>query len=205
MTELSALFVKAFFAFLAIMNPLANIPVFLGVTSDATAPERRAIALRSILVAFLLVATFTVAGQLLLRSFGVEIPSIRVFGGLIVMRVGFDLITQNAATSHSASGGTHEGLGRAISPLGIPILAGPGTLATAMGLSPTGDLTMHLVVIAAFAAVAVLTLVAFLASGRILEWLGEELIAATTKVMGMILGAIGTQMLVQGLRTMIGT
>lgn len=203
--DLYPLFIKSFFAFLAIMNPLANIPVFLGVTGDCAPGERRALAYRSVLVALVLVALFALLGRSLLQSFGIEINSLRLFGGLVVVHVGYELITKSSSRSHGPSGdATHSGMGLAISPLGIPILAGPGTLATAISLSPSGSVSEHTVIITAFVLVAVITLVAFLVAGQLLRWLGEELIAAITKVMGMILGAIGTQMVIEGYRGFMG-
>jgi multiple antibiotic resistance protein len=197
-------FLSAFFGFLAIMNLLANAPVFLGLTSGYSAEERRSVALRAVLVAFVLVAVFALAGDAILHAFGVSIPGVRAFGGLIVAHVGFQLLTKAQAAAHSPSGeASHEGLGVAISPLAIPILAGPGTLATALGFAAGASFLTKVATLSAFAAVCALTVIAFLTATKLVKRLGEEFIDALTKVMGMILGAIGIQMLIAGISALL--
>lgn len=197
-------FAAPFFGFLAIMNPLANAPVFLGLTADLSAKVQRTVAIRGVLAAFIVVTGFGFGGDAILRAFGVSIPAVRAFGGLIVAHVGFQLLSKAESSAHSASGGaSSEGLGIAISPLAIPILAGPGTLATTLGFVAGAHLTKKIAVLSAFALVSLLTLVAFLAAGNLVKRLGEELIDAMTKVMGMILGAIGVQMLIAGVMALV--
>lgn len=202
--ELLRTFAGAFFGFFAIMNPIANAPVFLGLTGDLSPGERSAVAIRGVVAAFLLVAVFAIGGDAILHAFGVSIPGVRAFGGVIVAHVGFQLLTKAASAAHTATGAPpSDGLGVAISPLAIPILAGPGTLATALGFTAGASLTKKLLVLAAFGAVCALTVVAFFVAGRLVKLLGQELIGAMTKVMGMILGAIGTQMLISGITALI--
>jgi len=132
--------------------------------------------------------------------FGITIAAVRAFGGLIVARIGFELITTSSASSHQPVGAaTSAGLGLAISPLGIPILAGPGTLATALGFTASGGWPERVAALLAFSCVALLNLLAFLTADRLVQRLGEELIGATGKVMGIILGAIGAQMVIEGI------
>lgn len=198
-SELTAGFVTPLFGFLAIMNPLANAPVFLGLTGDLEPKAQRAVAVRGVLTAFIVVAGFGVAGDEILKAFGVSIPAVRAFGGLIVAHVGFQLLSKAQSTAHTPSGGaSSDGLGVAISPLAIPILAGPGTLATTLGFTAGTGWERKLLTLSAFAVVSMLTLFAFLAAGKLVKRLGEELIDAMTKVMGMILGAIGVEMLISG-------
>jgi len=192
--------ITPFFAFLAVMSPLANAPVFLGLTADLPSTQRKGVALRGVLVAFVTVAAFTLVGALVLRLFGITIAAVRAFGGFIVARIGYELITKSAASSHQPVGeSTSAGPGLAISPLAIPILAGPGTLSTALGLTADGGWTERAAVLAAFGLVALLNLLAFLTADRLVQRLGEELIGATAKIMGIILGAIGAEMMVAGI------
>ena len=204
MSEFQTALFTPFFAFFAVMSPLANAPVFLGLTMHFESRERRAIAIRGVLVAFVTVAVFAFGGALVLKMFGITIAAVRAFGGLIVARIGLELITKSTASSHAPVGGTTSaGLGLSISPLAIPILAGPGTLATALGLT-AGDSWPHRgAVVVAFALVDLLNLLAFLTADRLVKRLGEEFIGATTKIMGIILGAIGTQMVIAGVVTLV--
>jgi multiple antibiotic resistance protein len=199
MNEFATALLTPFFAFFAVMSPLANAPVFLGLTSELESGERKAIAIRGVLVAFVIVAAFVAGGALLLKLFGITIAAVRAFGGLVVARIGFELITKSNASSHAPVGATTSvGLGFAISPLAIPILAGPGTLATALGLTAGRAWSHRIAVLAAFALVDLLNLAAFLTADRLVKRLGEEFIGATTKIMGIILGAIGAQMVIEG-------
>lgn len=98
MSEFYSTFVTPFFAFFAIMSPLANAPVFLGLTTDLPDSERPAVAIRGVLVAFATVAAFSFGGTALLEMFGIDIAAVRAFGGLVVAKVGFELITKSAAS-----------------------------------------------------------------------------------------------------------
>ena len=139
MSTLGASITTAFFAFFAIMNPIANAPIFLGLVGDADERSQRAIAIRSVLIAFLVAAGFAAMGHLVMRLFGISLPALRIFGGVLVARIGFDLIMSSQSQAHKAfSGGDQPGFGIAVSPLAVPILAGPGTLATAATLSASG-------------------------------------------------------------------
>tara|TARA_R110002073_G_scaffold24260_5_gene81979 strand:- start:21358 stop:21978 length:621 start_codon:yes stop_codon:yes gene_type:complete len=198
--EFTTALATPFFAFLAVMSPLANAPVFLSLTSGLAPEHRKRIAIRGVLVALVTVGVFALAGATILKMFGITIPAVRAFGGLIVARIGFELITKSSTSSHEPVGETTSvGLGLAISPLAIPILAGPGTLATALGLTAGGSWPNRIAVISAFACVVLLNLLAFLAADALVKRLGEELISATTKIMGIILGAIGIQMAPKGI------
>jgi multiple antibiotic resistance protein len=197
-------FVGPFFGFLAIMNPLANASVFLGLTSSLSTEGRRAVAVRSVVAALILVAAFIIGGDAFLGAFGVSIPGVRTFGGMIVVHVGFQLLTEARSSAHTAAGhASSEGLGVAISPLAIPILAGPGTLATTLSFTAGASMLKKAAVLSAFAGVCALTVIAFLAADTLIRRLGEELIDAITKVMGMLLGAIGVQMLIAGVSALL--
>jgi multiple antibiotic resistance protein len=199
MREFYGELVTPFFAFLAVMSPLANAPIFLGLTANLPPREQKTIAFRGVSTACVTVAVFTFGGATLLEMFGITIAAVRAFGGLVVARIGFEFITQSAASSHKPVGQTTSvGLGIAISPLAIPILAGPGTLATALGLAAGKGELGRIAVFGSFSVVALLNLVAFLAAERLVKRLGEELIGATTKIMGIVLGAIGAQMVIAG-------
>lgn len=129
--------VTASLAFLAIMNPIANVPIFPGLVGDADERSRREIAIRSVLIAFAVAAGFAALGHLVMRLFGISLPALRIFGGVLVARIGFDLIISNQSQAYSASAtGDQPGFGIAVSPLAVPILAGPGTLVAAATPAP---------------------------------------------------------------------
>src|SRR5210317_1715980 len=129
-----------FMGFFAIMNPIANIPVFLGLTSDDDQQTTKAVAFQSLMLAFTIVAVFSLAGKVILDLFGITLPAFRITGGLLVFLIGFHMLQGNQSSVHQLNEedtkkSRDAALSVAVSPLAIPILAGPGTIATAMNFS----------------------------------------------------------------------
>ncbi|MEP4078235.1 MarC family protein [Haloferula sp.] len=197
-------FANVLLAFFAIMNPIANTPIFLALTDDLDSATRRNIAIRALLLAFILISGFAIGGNLLFQAFGITLPALRIAGGILVAMVGFHLLqgeTSSVSTPKSAVSGTpsESALGIAITPLALPILAGPGTIATAMSFSAGAPFRMSLEVIGAFAIVCLLTLVCFLSGEKMVAYLGRSAIKVVTRLMGLILAVIGIQMLIEGI------
>ncbi len=204
--------------FFAIMNPIANIPIFLGLTDGYSVEARRRVALRSTLIAFITVAVFTVLGQLIFSMFGLTIPAFRIAGGVIIFLIGYQMLQGEMSAAHrtprirEAAGGEpsarpsspsaidEEGmLSVAISPLGVPLLAGPGTIVTAIGFS-AGHWRHAALSLVAFALLCATTWFGFVAGERSVRYLGNSFLTVITRLMGLILAVIGTEMLLTGLR-----
>ena len=193
-----------FMGFFAIMNPIANVPIFLGLTSDVDNHTAATIALRSVTIAFLIVIVFSIAGKIIFELFGVTLPAVRITGGLIVFFIGLHMLQGNQSSFHhpKEEGSQQSGeaaLGIAISPLATPILAGPGTIATAMNFSASGGFMEMVVTIAMFAVLCVITYVLFVFGGKLVTYVGVTALGAITRMMGLILAIIGTQMVIEGL------
>ncbi|MBK1882368.1 MarC family protein [Luteolibacter pohnpeiensis] len=191
-------------AFIAIMNPIANTPIFLALTEDLDAATRRNVAIRALLLAFALISAFAFGGQLLFNAFGLTLPALRIAGGILVALVGYHLLQGEPSVIHtpaSAKAGNpaESALGIAVTPLALPILAGPGTIATAMNLSVGNSKRQALVVVIAFAVVCLLTLICFLSGQALVKYLGRTAIKVVTRLMGLILAVVGVQMLIEGI------
>ncbi len=189
--------------FFAIMNPIANTPIFISVTAGDDAATGRAVARRSLVVAFIVVAITTVSGNQLFRLFDITLGTLRITGGILVFLIGFHMLQGSGSTVHTPSqedlnSSRQSQLDVAISPLAIPILAGPGTIATAMSLAAGG--WDHVVVtLVAFALICLLTYLFFCQSGRIVRFLGQNGLNVITRLMGLIVASIGTGMVLAGL------
>jgi multiple antibiotic resistance protein len=198
-----------FMGFFAIMNPLANTPVFLALTADDDEGTRRAVARKGLLLAFVIVAVFTVAGPLIFRLFGITLPAFRITGGILVFSIGFSMLGGEASKSHSptetAGSTTDSQLSVAISPLTIPILAGPGTIATAMSFVAEGSTADIVVTIAVFALLCGISYLFFVSGEELVHYLGANAIGAATRLMGLILAVIGVQMFLDGARSAVAT
>jgi len=185
--------------FFAIMNPIANTPIFLGLVGDADDKTQKEIARKASITAFIIVVAFIILGKYIFELFGITIPAFKVTGGILIFYVGFEMLMSKKSAIHSPEiKEDQESI--AISPLAIPILAGPGTIVTAMNyVTNAGYLKMGLV-IAIFAGMILLTYLAFSLSERIVNKIGHNLITVIGKIMGLILAIIGTGMAIEGIK-----
>ena len=196
--------ITVFMGFFAIMNPISNVPIFLGLTDEDDRQTAASVALRSLLLAFLIVALFAVAGKLIFELFGVTLPAFRITGGLIVFVIGFHMLQGNQSSIHHPHEANKQtsrkaALSVAVSPLAMPILAGPGTIATAMSFSAGGGLLNVMVTILAFAVLCVITYLFFVFGAKFVTYIGSSALGAITRMMGLILAVIGTQMVIAGM------
>ena len=195
--------ITVFLAFFAIMNPVANTPVFIGLTDGDGHGVHDEVACKSLLIAFLIVLLFCLFGRLLFELFGITLPAFRIAGGALVILVGFQMLHGSPSRIHhpadDAVQSDDAALSVAVSPLAMPILAGPGTLATAMNFSATGNTTQIVITIATFAVLCLITYGFFVAGQRLVGLIGKNGINVVTRLMGLILAVIGTQMAIVGL------
>jgi len=192
-----------FMGFFAIMNPIANAPVFLSLTAEDDTATRKAIALRSVCLAFVIVAVFSGAGRLIFELFGITLFAFRITGGALVFLIGFHMLQGQQSSIHNPSTEDNEksreaALSIAVSPLAVPILAGPGTIATAMSFATEGGHAQFVTTVVAFALLCIVTYLFFVGGERLVKFLGESALKVVTRMMGLILAVIGTQMLIAG-------
>jgi multiple antibiotic resistance protein len=193
-----------FMGFFAIMNPIANVPIYISLTSDIDQETNKAMALRSLTLAFVIVALFSVLGRVIFDLFGITLPAFQITGGLLVLLIGFHMLQGNQSSVHQLSEEDHQKcreaqLSLAVSPVAMPILAGPGTIATAMNFSARGGVLEMVVTITAFAVLCVITYVLFIFGKKFVAFIGVGALGVITRIMGLILAVIGTQMVIEGL------
>jgi len=194
---------SVFMGFFAIMNPIANTPIFLGLTADDSPAVRRQVAAKSLLLAFVLIVAFALLGKLLFDLFGITLPAFRIMGGILVALIGYQMLhgEQSAVhqpTSEDQQASLEAALSVAVTPLAIPILAGSGTIATAMNFASDGGIAEVVITIAAFAALCLITYGFFIYGERLVTFLGQAGLNVITRIMGLILAVIGVQMLITG-------
>jgi multiple antibiotic resistance protein len=193
-----------FMGLFAIMNPIANVPIFLGLTDEDDQQTTKAVALRSLLLAFLIIALFSIAGKVIFELFGITLPAFRITGGLLVFLIGFHMLQGNQSSVHQLNEDDTQksreaALSVAVTPLAIPILAGPGTIATAMNFSARGGISAMVVTIGAFAVLCVITYLLFVFGEKFVTFIGAGALSVITRMMGLILAVIGTQMVIEGI------
>ncbi|WP_422447249.1 MarC family protein [Endozoicomonas sp. ALB091] len=188
--------VSVFLGFFAIMNPIANTAAFNGLVGNSGSSERFKIATKSLIITFGIVLLFSVLGKGIFHVFGITLPALRISGGILVFLVGYHMLNGNASSLQSSHKSNLENI--AVSPLAVPLLAGPGTIATAMNYSASGELTRVLMTISIFALLCLITFFCFIFSSRIMALIGKGGLDIVTRLMGLILTVIGVQMLIAG-------
>lgn len=192
-----------FTGFFAIMNPIANVPIFLGLVEGKSELAKKRIAKTASITAFLIVVVFVILGKYIFELFGITIPAFKVTGGILIFYIGFEMLLSQKSKIHNPEEVDLDD-GIAISPLAIPILSGPGTIVTAMNSVTDASLLRIGIVIAIFAIMIYLTYWAFQLSERIVKTLGANLIAVLGKLMGLILAIMGAGMTIAGIKLAFG-
>ena len=198
-------FFYAFMAFFAIMNPISNLPAYMALVADDSQKISRKIAFRSLLIAFVIVTVFIFSGDFIFKVFGITIVSFRIAGGILVAVIGYHMINGNHSPSYKGmeqQAVNSDPMSIAISPLAMPLFAGPGTITTALSLA-NGDLQNQLITVVAFALLCVITYLLLRSAKQIAGFLGENLMKIITKMMGLLLFSIGIQMIIVSVQTLI--
>lgn len=199
MDNLLAFSISVFTGFFAIMNPISNLPIYITLLDGADDETKHRVKKRAIVTAFVIVCVFIVLGKIIFNLFGITLPAFKITGGILIFLVGFDMLqSKKSELKHLKTIKFDENI--AISPLAIPILAGPGTIVTAMNFVSNKNLIYIVLVVLIFAIMCYLNYLAFSMSKIIVKRLGNNVISVVGKIMGLIIAIIGTSMVIQGLK-----
>lgn len=194
---------QIFTGFLAIMNPVGNAPIFVSLVEGYDEASKRQVARKAVITAFFICALFTAGGNIIFRLFGITLPAFRIAGGILVFLIALQLLRGTHSRQHHPPKEEHpeDPESIAITPLGTPILAGPGTISTALSFVGKHSEILTLVsVLGVFAVVCGLTYLCFVYGEVLLERLGKGKIGVITRLMGLILAVVAVQMVLAGLR-----
>ena len=195
-----------FFGFFGMMNPIGSTPIFISLTKGMSAGDRKTIALRALLIAFIIVVVFILVGKFIFQLFGITLPAFRITGGILLFISGMKmLLSDNPDPEVKGINETDMKTKTriAVSPLGIPILAGPGTLAAAMNFVSDGSPMSLAITSGIFLLLCILTYLLFISGQKLVNFLGENVIQVISRLMGLILSVIGTEMIISGIRSAI--
>jgi multiple antibiotic resistance protein len=198
-----------FVTLLVVVDPLGTAVMFLGLTPHAAAQHRRAIAVRGVLIATAIILAFAVAGQLLLDLMGISLAAFRTAGGLLLFLLATDMVFALHSGIRTTTGPELEEAAHSrditVFPLAIPLLAGPGALTSIMLLmSGASGLAAQARVLASLLAVMALALLALFAAAAVARLLGVTGANVVTRVLGVVLAALATQFVIDGLRQSLG-
>ena len=198
------LFLALFAALFSVVNPLGAMPVFLSMTAEELPRDRNQIAFKtSIFFIIILVVAFLI-GQYILSFFGISIEAIRISGGLIILSSGYSLLNGNFAKSRTISKKVREEAvdkaNIAFSPLAMPLLSGPGSIALLIGLKSEQEIIIHnIMTVSVIALIGFLTFLLFRFSQKLVDLLGQSGMNSVSRIMGFIVMSIGIQYLITAL------
>lgn len=186
-----------------IVDPLATIPSFLTMTADRSPDKRRSMARQAAWTCFFVLSVFALAGSLIFKLFGITLPAFKIAGGLLLFLVATDSLQARRSGTQEVSEERWEGQAKddiGVTPLGVPMLAGPGAISTAMVLM--GQSRVWWQAIPVFAAIAITAIASFYilaGADRVRYRLGETGIRILMRLMGLVLTAIAVQFILNAL------
>ncbi len=203
-----ALLVASLSSLFSVVNPMAAMPVFLSLTEDSTDQERARTARKASIYMFLVLLIFLLAGTFILSFFGISLPGMRIAGGLIILRAGYSMLNpekDGKKLSEEDQDAAKEKEDISFSPLAMPLLSGPGSIAVVIGLgSQTQGPVDYVVIAVAVFMTALLAYSILRVSPWLVRYIGKTGMTVMTRMMGFIALCIGVQFIINGIAKFYG-
>lgn len=202
------LFLSAFVTLFVVIDPPGCAPIYAGLVSGATHRQATVMAVRATLIAAAILLVFALFGEKLLGALHIELNSFRLAGGIMLFVIALDMVfekrTQRREERAEKIRATPEVEDVSVFPMAMPMIAGPGSIATMMLLMGRAQGTEQtLVILAALGAVLVLTLAALVAAGPLMKLLGSQVEAVITRLLGVLLAALAAQYVIDGVKAVL--
>lgn len=194
-----AILISAFVTLFVIIDPIGLTPIFVAMTQGMQAKRRRIVGVQACLVGAGILTLFAVFGESVLGFAGISMPAFRVAGGILLFLTALEMLFEKRTKRREDQADEDEGPDPSVFPLGIPLIAGPGSIATVILLSGQPNIGLGWTV-AVMMAVMLMVFLFFLSSGLLERALGKTGINVTTRVLGMLLAALSVQFVLDGLR-----
>ncbi len=211
-TQHIELAIASFVTFFVVIDAVGVAPVFAALTSVGDPSYARRMAIKATVVATLILYFFAFAGSWLLKQVGISLDAFRAAGGALLFLIALDMVFEKRQQRQKSradqvlaeEAGVPEDI--SVFPIGIPMIAGPGSIATAMLYMQNtgGDPISTVIVASAIGANLLLTCLIFLASGPLMRVMGESVAGAVTRIFGVILSALAVQLLIDGIKGAFG-
>lgn len=206
---LAELFLSAFITMFVVIDPPGCAPIYAGLTKGATQAQRRNMAIRAVVIAGAILLVFGLFGEALLGALHIELDSFRIAGGLMLFLIALDMVfekrTQRREERAERVAATPKVEDVSVFPMAMPMLAGPGAIASIMLLmskaqGPEGTA----MVLAALLVVLLMTMAALIAAGPLMKLFGDRVEAVITRLLGVLLAALAAQYVIDGLKSAFG-
>ena len=197
-------FISAFITLFVVLDPPGCAPIFAGLTSGTTATHRRAMAVRAVGVAAIILFGFALFGEALLGALGISLNAFRIAGGIMLFLIALEMVFEKRTErreDRAEKVRASEPADISIFPMAMPMIAGPGSIASVMLLMSQNDgFERSAAVLAAMLAILLLTLGALLAAGPLMRLVGAKIEAVVSRLLGVLLGALAVQFVIDGIR-----
>ena len=207
MTELTSYFILAFSSLFTLVNPIGLSPVFLSMVDHCDDKERQKIALKGVLTALVVLIIFTFLGRLVFSFFSITVSGFKIAGGILFFRTGIHMLEARVSRTRSTPKEETEAETKAeiaYTPIGIPLIAGPGAITSVMILSSeAGSWEFKLVLFIVIILVLSLTFIIFQAADYLSQRFGTTGLRITQRIMGLILMVIAVQFVIDGVEPVI--
>jgi multiple antibiotic resistance protein len=202
------LFLSAFITLFVVIDPPGCAPIYAGLVKGASHRQSTVMAMRACFIATLILLVFALFGEDLLGALHIELNSFRVAGGIMLFVIALDMVfekrTQRREERADKIKATPEVEDVSVFPMAMPMIAGPGSIATIMLLTQRAQGTEQtLIVLAALGAVMVLTLASLAAAGPLMKLLGTRVEAVITRLLGVLLAALAAQYVIDGVKAVL--
>jgi len=203
------LYLSALVTFFVVIDPPGCAPIYAGLTNGATPAHRRSMAIRAVVVAAIILFVFAAVGEAMLKALGVSLAAFRIAGGIMLFLIALEMVfekrTERREDRAAKVAQSPEVEDVSIFPMAMPMIAGPGSIASVMlMMSRNHGFERVAVVLAALATILALTLAALLAAGPLMRLLGARIEAVITRILGVLLGALAVQFVIDGIRISLG-
>ncbi len=202
------LYISSLITFFVVIDPPGCAPIYAGLSAGASTIQKRAMAMRAVGVAAAILFVFALFGEALLKGLGISLASFRIAGGIMLFLIALEMVfekrTERREDRAAKVASDPEVEDVSIFPMAMPMIAGPGSIASVMLLmSRNSGIERSLVVLGAMVTILLLTLVALLAAGPIMRILGAKIEAVITRLLGVLLAALAVQFVLDGLSVVL--
>lgn len=205
--DLGAFAVLCLTSLLAIINPLSATPMYLALTDGYTEEHRRRTVRGAVLTAFCVLTVFALLGGTIFQVFGITIHAFRIAGGIIFFGIGMDMLQAKRARGKTTEEEEREGMVKhevGVTPLGIPMITGPGAITTVMVLMTQAREPLYVgAIFGAILIVLAITYAVLSAAPRVLHLFGQTGLNVMTRIMGLLVTVIAVQFIVDGARPIL--
>ena len=202
-------FILCFSSLFTLINPIGLVPIFISITQDYTKKERDIIALKAVIFSFFILVLFGVIGEFIFSFYNITIHGFRIAGGILLLKISFDMIESKRSRTKTTPKEEKEAEEKseiAYTPLGIPLIAGPGSIASIMILSSESTNNNNIVsLIVALVLVLLITFLIFKISKSLSKRFGKLGLRILQRIMGLILMVISIEFILKGIKDSIQT